>query len=126
MALATLSFVALTGCRTATVYNVKDAPLVAATNKKLTTDDVQQAIIRAGASLGWIIKPVSPGVLEGILDVRKHRAVVTISFDLEKYSILYKDSENLKYDETDLSIHGNYNKWVRNLDNKIRVQLSTL
>ncbi len=126
MALATLSISALTGCRTTAIYNVKDSRLVASTSKKLTMEDVQKAISRAGASLGWIIKPVSPGVLEGTLDVRKHTAVVTISYDLEKYSILYKESINLKYDETDLSIHGNYNKWVKNLDKNIRVQLSTL
>jgi hypothetical protein len=112
----------LVGCRTAPLYNVESAPVVA--NKAVTLADVEKAIVRAGGGLGWQIAARAPGQAEGTLVLRTHRAVVDITYDTKAYSIKYKDSSNLEYDGT--SIHSNYNGWIQNLDKAIRTQLSLL
>jgi hypothetical protein len=110
------------GCRSAPLYNVASAPVSAP--KPVTMQDVERAITRAGAGLGWQLVPREPGKMEGVLALRTHRAVVDITYDTKTYSIKYKDSSNLDYDGT--NIHSNYNGWVQNLDKAIRTQLSLL
>jgi len=112
----------LAGCRTAPVMDVVDAPVIEpAGGPKLTADQVKLAIQRAGATLGWQIKEVQPFLLEGTLHLRTHMAKVNIPYSAERYSIVYKDSQNLQYDGT--NIHSNYNGWVQNLDKAIKVQM---
>ncbi len=112
----------LGGCRSAAIHNVSAEPVVA--NKPVSMDDVQKAIVRAGAALGWQMKPVEPGLIVGTLNLRTHMAMVDIRYDTKTYSITYKDSSDLGYDGT--SIHKNYNGWIENLDRGIRTQLSNL
>ena len=118
---ASLAF--LSGCRTAPLYNVSDQAVV--TNvSSYTNADVQKAIIRAGSSLGWNMKVTKPGHITATLHLRTHMAQVDIKYNKEKYSITYKDSDDLNYDGT--IIHKNYNGWVQNLDRDIKIQLNTL
>ena len=113
----------LIGCRgNLPVNDIASAPIT--TPRPATLEDVQKAIIRAGAGLGWQMVPRGPGKVEGTLNVREHRAVVDVSFDAKTYSIKYKDSTNLNYDGT--SIHAQYNTWINNLDKAIRTQLSVM
>jgi hypothetical protein len=122
---AAACLLALIGCRGAVpVYNVSSSPVVA--NKPATADDVQKAIARAGATLGWQMAQQGAGRVEAILVLRTHRAVVDISYDAKNYSILYKDSSNLNYDAAGNTIHNNYNGWIQNLDKAIRAQLSLM
>lgn len=118
--LASVFALFLVSCRVAPVYNVTDAPITAS-KPDVTEHAVQTAIIRAGASLGWQMRPVSPGHIEGTLILRTHRAVVDIKYDTKSYSITYKDSVDLQYDGT--NIHSNYNGWIQRLDNAIKTQL---
>jgi len=111
----------LAGCRTAELYNVRNAP---GSNKAVSMADVETAIRRAGHGLGWQITPQGPGKAEGVLVLRDHRAVVDITYDTRNYSITYKDSSNLQYDGK--TIHSNYNGWIQNLDKAIRTQLDLL
>ena len=112
------------GCRTATpVYNVMDAPIVAS-QANPSLDEVGKAIQRAGAALGWQMKPTKPGHIAGTLILRKHVAVVDVNYSAKSYSINYKDSTELNYDGS--NIHPNYNGWIQNLDKGIRAQLSAL
>jgi hypothetical protein len=122
LVLAGIVIAMLGGCRSAGIYNVSAAPVVA--NKAVSMDDVQKAIIRAGAGLGWQMKPVEPGLIVGTLTLRTHMAMVNVKYDAKTYSITYKDSSNLDY--TGDSIHKNYNGWVTNLDRGIQSQLSNL
>jgi hypothetical protein len=122
LVLAGILVALLGGCRSANIYNVSAAPVVA--NKPVTLDDMQKAIVRAGAALGWQMKPVETGLIEGTLHLRTHMAKVHIKYDTTNYSITYKDSSNLDYDGT--NIHKNYNGWIQNLDKAIRSQLSNL
>ncbi|MDX5374416.1 MAG: hypothetical protein LPK43_01315 [Gammaproteobacteria bacterium] len=114
------SLVVLAGCRTATVYNVNEAP-VNMTKSNYTASDVRQAIVQAGARLGWQMKEIQPGLILGTLFIRDHMAQVEIPYDTNNYSIRYKDSSNLNYDGE--NIHSNYNGWIQNLDNAIRSNL---
>jgi hypothetical protein len=122
LVLAGIVLAMLGGCRSAGIYNVSAAPVAA--NKAVSMDDVQKAIIRAGAGLGWQMKPVEPGLIVGTLNLRSHMAMVNVKYDTKTYSITYKDSSNLDY--TGDSIHKNYNGWVTNLDRGIQSQLSNL
>jgi hypothetical protein len=122
LVLAGIVIAMLGGCRSAGIYNVSAAPVVA--NKAVSMDDVQKAIVRAGVGLGWQMKPVEPGLIVGTLNLRTHMAMVNIKYDTKTYNITYKDSSNLDY--TGDNIHKNYNGWIQNLDSGIRAQLSNL
>lgn len=113
----------LAGCTSQPIQNVENAP-VTTIDKKASAADVQKAILRAGAALGWQMKTVRPGLIEGRLALRKHVAVVEIPYTARSYSIRYKDSTNLGHDGD--NIHRNYNGWVQNLDRNIQSQLAHL
>ena len=111
----------LAGCNSRPIMNVTDQPVVAAAGKRLTADQVRDTIVAAGTGLGWVMTPVSPGLVSGRLMLRDHVAVVDIHYSATTYSITYKDSTNLNY--RDGQIHKNYNGWVENLDRDIRAGL---
>jgi hypothetical protein len=48
---------------------------------------------------------------------------VLIPYTTKNYSILYKDSSNLRYDPEKRTIHVNYQKWIERLDNEIKTRL---
>jgi len=118
--IALLSLFVLTGCRTASVYNVDNSVIQANTS----SSKVYAAIKNAGLSKGWIITKVSPGLAMGTINLRSHKAVVEIPYTNKSFSIKYKNSLNLKYDSTKNEIHKNYNGWVQNLENAINLELS--
>ena len=123
MALA--AFVLFTGFGRGTpIVNIQSAAIPP--NPAATMENIGKAIIRAGQTLGWQITPMGPGKAEGVLVLRRHRAVVDISYDTTSFSIHYKDSVNLDYDAQDKTIHSNYNGWIRNLEKAIRAQVSVL
>jgi hypothetical protein len=114
--------VVISGCRTNPVLNIDDSPI--SVNTK-SSNDVKKAIIRAGTSLGWVMKSVGKGHIEGTLLLREHMAKVDIKYNQKTFSITYKDSSpSLKYDGT--NIHTNYNGWIQNLDRRIQAELSLL
>lgn len=106
------------------VYNVANQAVVTVAGKPLVLEDVSKAIFRAGGTLGWSMKQIEPGYIVGTLKLREHIAIVDIRYTAQAYSINYKDSTNLKYDGA--NIHGNYNGWIRNLNNAIKTQLLVL
>jgi len=125
VAVACLVVAVVAGCRGGgQIYNVKDAPVQTATGKEPSMDDVQKAIIQAGAALGWTMAVVKPGEIMGTLNVRSHQAIVTIPYTSKTYSILYKDSTNLKYDADKQTIHTNYASWIQRFDGAIRSRLT--
>jgi hypothetical protein len=120
LALVAVSFI-LTACGVKPVHEV--ASKVVPSNIK-NSDQVKQAIERAGMGLGWIIKEVDGDTLEGSLYLRAHLAKITIPYSSSQYSLLYKSSVNLDFDEEAKTIHSNYNGWIMNLDHAIQVQLN--
>lgn len=122
MVVACLFLAVIVGCRAGgQVYEVKDAPIETA--KPLSLDQVQKAIIDAGIKQTWIMTPVKPGELLGEYNVQSHQIHVLIPYTTKQYSILYKDSSNLRYDPVKRTIHVNYAKWIERLDNEIKARL---
>ena len=112
----------LIACAPIPVHNVDNAPIsVSSSNYDLS--DVTKAIQRAGLGLGWQMKEETPGHIVGRLYLRTHIAVVDITYTLDDFSINYKDSNNLKYNAGNNTIHKNYNGWIQNLTNAINAQL---
>ena len=68
--------------------------------------------------------PTSPGLVTGRLALRGHVAVVDVRYTVKDYSITYKDSSNMNYQ--DGQIHRNYNGWIENLNRDIRANLLSL
>lgn len=123
--LGCLVLVVVTACRGGgQIYQVKDAPVQTATGKEPSMDEVQKAIIAAGAGLGWLMAVAKPGEIIGTLNIRSHQAVVSIPYTTKTYSILYKGSSNLKYDVEQQTIHENYGGWVQRLDGAIKARLT--
>jgi hypothetical protein len=118
-------FIGMIGCRgSGQVFQVKDAPVQTASGKALNLDEVRKEIIAAGVAAGWQMAASKPGEIVGTLNVRSHQAVVSIPYTTKSYSILYKDSTNLKYDADAQTIHENYSGWVQRLDGAIRTRLA--
>lgn len=115
---------ALAGCAAVPIHNVNQASVTTASNRALDATQVREAIVRAGAALGWQMKDSGSNALEGTLHLRTHTAVVSIPYSAENYSIIYKSSVNLR--ESDGKIHKNYNGWISNLTKGIDAQLSAL
>ena len=125
MAVACMVLAIVVACRSGgPLYQVTDAPIQTATGKEPSMEEVQKAIIQAGAGLGWNMSVVKPGEIMGTLNVRSHQAVVTIPYTSKSYSILYKDSNNLKYDADKQTIHENYTGWIQRLDGAIKSRLT--
>lgn len=120
--LLALAALAAAGCRSNPIQDVGPSPIPA----KATQQQVEQAIVRAGAGLGWAMKPQGPGLVIGTLAVRDHLAIVEIPHNSRSFSIRYKDSRNLDFNAAAHTIHKNYNSWVQNLNRAILAQLSML
>jgi len=118
----TLSLFAL-GCTTKPIFNVSAAP-VQTVKPNPSLAEVEGAIRRAGAGLGWQMLPTKPGHILATLYLRTHVAKVDVNYTATTYSIMYNDSTNLEYDGQ--NIHNNYNGWILNLNNAIRAQLSSI
>ncbi len=125
LAVVAISTFVLTGCsRAVSVYNVDQTKVEIKKGK--SSEDVYQAIKKAGAGLGWIVTKKKEGTAEGRLMLRKHLAVVEIPYSTKSYSINYKNSNELNYNPSNNTIHKNYNSWIQNLDNAIQIQLNAL
>lgn len=115
----------IVGCKGgAQIYQVKEAPVQTASGKVPSVEQVQKIIIESGVKLGWVMAVVKPGEIQGTRNVRIHSAVVTIPFTAKNYSVLYKDSTNLKYNAANQTIHQEYTYWIQELDNEIRARLT--
>lgn len=115
---------AVASCRISPIYNVENA--VITPPEGATIEDVDKAIVQAGAQLGWQVTKQAPGQLIGRLPIRSHVAVVDITHSMNEVSITYRDSTNLRYDPATNEIHTNYNSWIKNLQNAIFIQVSTI
>jgi hypothetical protein len=121
--LVVLAVVLIGACRsTDPVYSVEQAPL--SPPPKATMADIQRAIIRAGASRGWVMTPKEPGLIQATYSRQGHSATVDIRYSLSAYSISYVDSQNLHYDGT--TIHPRYNAWIRYLQTDIQNQVAAI
>ncbi len=99
------------GCRTLPPVHNIERQTVPGHNQQ----EVEQAIIEAGMKArGWQISKVKDGLLLGTFTIRAHQFTVEIPYTADEYSIIYKDSENLKYNAKKNTIHPRYNRTVAN------------
>jgi hypothetical protein len=112
----------ISACRSDQMYTVESAPLNPP--PKATMADIQRAIIRAGATRGWVMTPKEPGLVQATYSRQGHSATVDIRYSMTSYSIGYVDSQNLNYDGS--NIHPRYNSWVRNLQTDIQNQVAAI
>ena len=128
--LALIAIVALTGCRTAPLYDASGIAFTTpptSVKRVLTMDDYKDAIIRGGAKRPWTFEDGGPGHLIGSVGVRgKHFATVDIVFDTESFSITHKSSTNLNYNPEARVIHPNYNSWIHLLENEIQSEITQM
>ncbi len=121
VALSILVFL-LAGCMTAPIYTVENAQVFTASGKPPTHAQVRQAVIQGAISKTWTIREIDPDTIEARLIHRTLEAVVTIDYSPQRYSIRYKDSRKLSYE--DGNIHKRYNTWVRKLRAAIDTRLA--
>ncbi len=119
-----LAAAALVGCTNQPIYAVSEAPVETFDGRPVTMAEVEQAIARAGAALGWRTHLAEPGLIVASYRWRGYTAVVQVAFGTKTFSITYRNSANLNYDGT--NIHRTYNDWIRRLETSIRAQLRTL
>ena len=120
---ALLALLALGACRVAPVQNIESAPLAAPEFASL--EDIADAIVRAGLTRGWEMREIRPGLFEAKLLVDgRYEARVDIFFDTRTFSVVYKDSVNLRYNGR--TIHKRYNQWVSFLKAEIQKQMRAL
>ena len=104
------------------VYDVRSKSIDFSEN--ISLEDVEKAIRLAASNRGWTVTQLGPGRMIGRLAVRRHVAVVDITYDTKEFSITYRDSVNLDYTGTD--IHRNYNNWVKAFALQIFVEVTYL
>ncbi|EAA8386706.1 hypothetical protein OZ379_000692 [Salmonella enterica] len=110
---------ALAGCaRTAPIDNIQSTVSAGHTEAQ-----VKNAILKAGAQRQWIMNDAGPGVIKARQQNRDHIVEVRITYSATGYSIKYDSSLNLL--ASGGKIHKNYNRWVRNLDKDIQINLAS-
>jgi len=113
----------LSACSVVPIYTVDNAVYVSV-NGNVTLEQAKEAIINAGNKRKWQMEEVKPGHLAATLHVRKHKIIVDIKYNTNAFSIIYKDSINMKFDG--LYIHPKYNNWIQNLQNDINDQFDNM
>lgn len=111
------------------IENHENVAVVTASGVAATAERVRQAFVLGGMKRGWRFEDAGDRQLTGTLNVRgKHTVMVTVNYGPERYSILYKDSTNMKYGQDDgqAVIHPFYNKWVQNLIRDVDMELAKL
>jgi hypothetical protein len=94
----------------------------------ISAGDVAKAIKVGIVRRGWVISKDENGQIDAVLNVRTHTARVAIPYDAKEVRIKYVSSEDLDYQEKNGQryIHGNYVKWVRNMQADIQRELQLL
>lgn len=104
-------------------------PAVTGSGKPASQEALKRAIIDGGAAGArkWAIVPHGDG-LRGTYKVRSHTVVVDIMPGKSSYSLKYADSINMKYgvEQGTPVIHPFYNRWVEELLEAIRVEMTKL
>jgi hypothetical protein len=93
----------------------------------LAAADVAKAITAGIVRRGWVVTKDDNGQIDATLNIRAHTAKVVIPYNTKEVAIRYVDSTELDYSEKKGKryIHGNYVKWIRNMQADIQRELQT-
>ncbi|MHB1528445.1 MAG: hypothetical protein ACYDDA_08315 [Acidiferrobacteraceae bacterium] len=105
------------------VYEVRSAPLPLL-QASVRLDQIADAIMRAGTSLGWQMRRTGAHDITGILDVYHAEAVVGVHFTTRSYTIQYRRSRHLHAAAG--HIESRYNIWVKSLSQQIEFQAACI
>ena len=118
-----------------------NVPIVTKSGKTLPLREVRKVIADSATDSGWKVAEGQIGAVVATYEYKnKHVATVKIDYTLQSFSIVYESSKNLKYRISDQYesyepvqtgaakrypkgtplIHGIYNKWVKDLKEKIQ------
>ena len=114
----------LAACRQRQVANLYDLPAAGARNNALAQTQVRKVILDACQKRNWVAREISPGLISATIETRNHMAQIEIPFSGTRYSIIYKNSRNLKYNSSKNTIHNQYNNWIDYLRKDIEVGLA--
>jgi hypothetical protein len=94
----------------------------------IAAPDVAKAIKVGIIRRGWVVEKDENGQIDAVLNVRTHTAKVAIAYNTKEARIKYVSSNDLDYQEKNGArfIHGNYMKWVRNMEADIQRELQLL
>jgi hypothetical protein len=120
MRASVFAVLAIAACNSTPIYDVDRSTF--ASPDPLTNEQASEAILNAGSKLGWDMIEVRPGHIRGDLNIRRHAATVDVKYDARGYSITHVNSQNLKFDPVERSIHKTYNSWIENLDTQIKAE----
>ena len=117
------------GCRrTANVATPSGGAGAVVAQDSFTAQDMRAAILKGCADKNWRAVEIDANTIEATTIVRgKHTVVVSIPYTAASYTINYKSSTNMNYkakSDGTFSIHPNYNKWVNNLEQAIRMNIA--
>lgn len=118
----------LAACQTLPLQNIDNAPVHMA-KRNYGLGDVEKAIVKAGTNLGWQMRTIKPGQVNGKLYQDDSMAEVTITFSPSLYNIKYLNSSNLDYSAKagkPEMIYKDYNSWIQTLDKEIRREMLAL
>lgn len=121
--LAVVAFGAAACQTTDPIYQPINVPMAAP--PKATMSQVAAAIKQAGAGLGWQMIDQAPGFIRGTYtNQRNQTAEVNVQHDTRTFSIYNAGSAGLKASGGE--IHGGYNRWVKNLEQRILAQTAAI
>jgi hypothetical protein len=100
---------------------VAPTPVTGLVPQGLTKEQVRRDIGDACQSRDMTYKDISDNEIEAVLSKGKMFVVMTIRYDATQYTIIYKDSQNLKAKKG--KVHGKYLNWVKNLNKSIQNEL---
>ena len=111
------------------LINYPSIPVAVSSGKALTADQVCKIVREAAEEKKWLVGAQPDGKLLASLswNSSKHTIVIEIGCSDAGYSIVYKDSINMKFSSQDgqMTIHPHYNKFVKELNDSVRVRLMT-
>jgi len=113
------------GCRTLAL------PVTSVAPGGLTANKVRKAIIDAATGLGWTVTSAGESVLEAKSPVKStghgnYCLFVDIAYTATGYTIKYKDSGGMGYNEKSQTIGGKGGQWLSNLDFRIQRELARM
>ncbi|PPJ42738.1 MULTISPECIES: hypothetical protein [unclassified Pseudoxanthomonas] len=84
---------------------------------------IKAAILHAGKTRGWTMVESEPGRVTLRYAPRTHEVVVAVRYDDNGFKIEYVSSVEMNYrvKGNTPEIHGNYNRWIRNLSQDIQM-----
>ncbi len=111
------------------IIDLLDQPADTASGKALTVEQLQQTIRIAALGRNWSVTPQANGKIQASLSWNnKHMIAVEIICKENSYSIVYKDSINMKYEifSGQPVIHPFYNDRVGELRRAIQIELTKI